>query len=123
MNSPRLAFEPCAPLVLAGGLCGAAGVALSAAAAHVGGTFTGTVASFLLTHALALLAIGLVGGSRLLRLGALALLVGLVLFCGDLLARDFLGGRLLPFAAPIGGTLLILGWLIVAASAFARSRT
>lgn len=123
MNSSRFAFEPCAPLVLAGGLCGASGVALSAAAAHIGGIFTGTVASFLLAHALALLAIGLVGGNKVLRLGGLGLLAGLVLFCGDLLARDFLSGRLLPFAAPIGGTLLILGWLIVAASAFARPRT
>lgn len=122
MSSSRFAFEPCAPLVLAGGLLGATGVALSAAAAHVGGAFTGTVASFLFTHALVLLAIGLVGGNRILRLAGLVLLVGLILFCGDLLARDFLGGRLLPFMAPAGGTLLILGWLAVAASALARSR-
>lgn len=108
---------------MAGGLCGAAGVALSAAAAHVGGAFTGTVASFLLTHAIVLLAVGLVGGNRVLRLGGLVLLVGLILFCGDLLSRDFLGGRLLPLVAPTGGTLLILGWLTLAASAFARSKT
>ncbi|RUZ84373.1 hypothetical protein EN942_17540, partial [Mesorhizobium sp. M7A.F.Ca.CA.001.14.1.1] len=38
-------------LVLAGGFCGAAGVALSAAAAHLGGAFVGTAASFLLMHA------------------------------------------------------------------------
>ncbi|PLP60633.1 DUF423 domain-containing protein [Mesorhizobium loti] len=123
MTVSRFAFEPSAPLVLAGGLCGASGVALSAAAAHIGGAFTGTVASFLLAHALALLAIGLVGGNKTLRLGGLVLLVGLVLFCGDLLARDFLGGRLLPLAAPTGGSLLILGWLIVAASAFSRSKS
>lgn len=123
MSPSRFAFEPCAPLVLAGGLCGAAGVALSAAAAHLGGAFTATVASFLLAHAAVLLAVGLVGGNRILRIGGFVLLAGLVLFCGDLLARDFLGGRLLPFAAPVGGTLLILGWLVVAASAFARPRT
>lgn len=122
MNSSRFVFEPCAPLVLAAGLCGAGGVALSAAAAHIGGAFTGTVASFLLTHALALLAIGLVGGNKILRLGGFVLLAGLLLFCGDLLARDFQGVRLLPFAAPTGGTLLILGWLVAAASAFARSK-
>ena len=68
------------------------------------------------------LAIGLVGGNRLLRIGGFVLLVGLVLFCGDLLARDFLGGRLVPFAAPVGGSLLILGWLVVAASALIRSK-
>ncbi|WP_367210620.1 DUF423 domain-containing protein, partial [Mesorhizobium sp.] len=48
---------------------------------------------------------------------SLALLVGLLLFSGDLLARDFLGSRLFPMSAPIGGTLLIVGWLAIAISA------
>ncbi|OBQ89400.1 DUF423 domain-containing protein [Mesorhizobium sp. AA23] len=104
-------------LVLAGGLVGAAGVALSAAAAHGGGAFTGTSSSFLLMHAPVFLAIGLIGGSRYLRIASLALLVGLLLFSGDLLARDFLGSRLFPMSAPIGGTLLIVGWLAIAISA------
>src|SRR5207245_10691271 len=85
-------------LVLAGGLCGAAGVALSAAAAHLGGAFVGTAASFLLMHAPVFLAAGLLGANRILRMGSLALLVGLLLFCGDLLARDFLGSRLFPLS-------------------------
>lgn len=109
-------------LAFAGGLCGAAGVALSAMATHHGGAFIGTAADFLLFHAAALLAIGLAGTGRWLRLGGLVLIVGLVLFCGDLLARDLLGGRLFPFAAPTGGTLLILGWLLVAASAPIRPK-
>ena len=109
-------------LIFAGGLCGAAGVALSAAAAHLGGAFVGTAASFLLMHAPVFLAIGLIGASRILRLGSLILLVGLVLFSGDLLARDFLGSRLFPMSAPIGGTLLIAGWLVVAGSALLRPR-
>ena len=109
-------------LALAGGLCGAAGVALSAAAAHLGGAFTGTAASFLLMHAPALLAIGLAGGNRMLRVGGLILLAGLVVFAGDLLARDHLSTRLFPMAAPVGGTLLIAGWLAVAASALAGRR-
>ena len=104
-------------LVLAGGLVGAAGVALSAAAAHRGGAFTGTAANFLLMHAPVFLAIGLAGGSRCLRIAGLVLLVGLLLFAGDLLARDFLGSRLFPMSAPIGGTLLIAGWLAIAVSA------
>jgi uncharacterized membrane protein YgdD (TMEM256/DUF423 family) len=107
-------------LVLAGGLCGAAGVALSAAAAHLGGAFVGTAASFLLMHAPVFLAVGLIGANRLLRIASLVLLVGLLLFCGDLLARDFLGSRLFPMSAPIGGTLLIAGWLAVAGSALLR---
>ncbi|TJV44960.1 MAG: DUF423 domain-containing protein [Mesorhizobium sp.] len=110
-------------LVLAGGLVGAAGVALSAAAAHRGGAFTGTAASFLLMHAPVFLAVGLAGAHRLLRMASLALLVGLVLFAGDLLARDFLGSRLFPMSAPIGGTLLIAGWLAIAASALVRPRS
>jgi uncharacterized membrane protein YgdD (TMEM256/DUF423 family) len=104
-------------LMLAAGLCGAAGVALSAGAAHLGGAFIGTAANFLLMHAPAFLAVGLLGGNRMLQIGGLILLVGVVLFSGDLIARDFLGSRLFPMAAPIGGTLLIIGWLAVAASA------
>lgn len=116
------ATQPASPpsnraLASAGGLCGAIGVALSALAAHHGGAFIGTAADFLLFHAAALLGIGLATTSRGLRLGGFLLVVGLVLFCGDLLSRDLLGTRLLPFAAPAGGTLLIAGWLVVAASA------
>jgi uncharacterized membrane protein YgdD (TMEM256/DUF423 family) len=109
-------------LAFVGGLCGAAGVGLSAAAAHHGGAFIGTAANFLLFHAAALLAIGLAAHSRWLRIGGYVLVVGLVLFCGDLLARDLLGNRLFPFAAPAGGTLLIAGWLAVAVSALVRPR-
>ncbi|MEO5755421.1 MAG: DUF423 domain-containing protein [Mesorhizobium sp.] len=108
-------------LVFAGGLCGAAGVALSAAAAHLGGAFVSTAASFLLMHAPVFLAVGLLGRNRFLGLSSFVLLFGLVLFCGDLLARDFLGSRLFPMSAPIGGTLLIAGWLLIAASALVRS--
>lgn len=110
-------------LIFTGGLCGAAGVALSAAAAHLGGSFVGTAASFLLMHAPVFLAVGHVGANRILRSASLVLLVGLVLFCSDLLVRDFLGSRLFPMSAPIGGTLLIAGWLAVAASALMRPRS
>ncbi|SFO55575.1 Uncharacterized membrane protein YgdD, TMEM256/DUF423 family [Mesorhizobium sp. NFR06] len=109
-------------LVLAGGLVGAAGVALSAAAAHRGGAFTGTAANFLLMHAPVFLAVGLAGANRCLRIASLVLLAGLLLFCGDLLARDFLGSRLFPMSAPIGGTLLIAGWVAIAVSALWRPR-
>ncbi|MER9445251.1 DUF423 domain-containing protein [Mesorhizobium sp. M0340] len=109
-------------LIFAGGLCGGTGVALSAAAAHLGGAFVGTAASFLLMHAPVFLTVGLLGGNRILRTGSLILLVGLLLFSGDLLARDFLGSRLFPMSAPIGGTLLIGGWLVMAASALVHPR-
>ena len=69
-----------------------------------------------LAHAAALLAVGLVGG-RWMRLAAYVLLAGLVAFSGDLLARDYLGSRLFPLAAPTGGILMIGGWLLIAAAA------
>jgi len=109
-------------LAFAGALCGAAGVALSAMAAHRGGAFTGTAANFLLFHAPALLAIGLAGTGRWLRLGGFVLLFGLVVFCGDLLSRDLVANRLFPFAAPIGGTALIAGWLAIAIAALVRPK-
>ena len=115
--------EPSRILVFAGGLVGAAGVALSAAAAHRGGAFTGTAASFLMMHAPVFLAVGLIGVSRSLRIASFVLLAGLVLFSGDLLARDFLGSRLFPMSAPIGGTLLIAGWLGIAICALASPRS
>lgn len=104
--------------ILAGGLLGAAGVAFSAVAAHAGGGTVGTAAAFLLAHAPALLAIGLLGRGRLLTVGGAVLLAGVLVFCGDLLMRHYTGDRLFPMAAPTGGTATILGWLIVAASAF-----
>lgn len=110
-------------LLGAGGLAGAAGVAVAAAAAHTGGEHMQTASSFLLMHAPALLAIGLLARTRLLRFSGFVLLAGLILFVGDLLARDFLGDRLFPYAAPTGGTLLIIGWLLVFISAFFKPET
>ena len=109
-------------LVFAGGLCGAAGVALSAASAHLGGAFVGTAASFLIMHAPVFLAVGLSGTNRTLRIGSLVLLVGLVLFCGDLACRDFLGQRLFAMAAPTGGTVLMGGWLLIGIASLWRAR-
>jgi uncharacterized membrane protein YgdD (TMEM256/DUF423 family) len=100
-------------LVFSGGLAGAAGVGLSAMAAHAGGGNLATVAPMLLMHAGPLLAIGL-SGSAAMRRPAVAVLGGVLLFSGDLLARDFMGARIFPMAAPIGGSLMILGWLGVA---------
>lgn len=104
-------------LVFVGGLSGAFGVALSAASAHSGGGNIAIAASFLLMHAPAFLALSLLTSSGPARSGGAILALGLALFCGDLLARQFLGNPLFPYAAPAGGLLLIGGWLVVAASA------
>lgn len=87
-----------------------------------GGDNLSTAAQFLLVHALALLALSLLAQSRALRLAAYGLLLGLLLFCGDLLARHFLGARLFAYAAPAGGLLMITGWLGVAVAAAIGSR-
>lgn len=109
-------------LTIAGALCGAAGVALSAAAAHAGGGNLGAAAAMLLAHAPVLVAVGLAGKGRALGSSALLLLVGVLLFAGDLLARHWLGDRLFPFAAPAGGVAMIAGWLAIALAALIAPR-
>jgi uncharacterized membrane protein YgdD (TMEM256/DUF423 family) len=113
-------MPPSRTLLLAAGLLGASGVALSAAAAHQGIANIATAASFLLMHAPAFLALSILGGNRVRSYGSWALLLGLVMFSGDLLARAYLGTRLFPLAAPSGGVLMIGGWLAIAASALAK---
>jgi uncharacterized membrane protein YgdD (TMEM256/DUF423 family) len=110
--------------ILLAGLMGAAGVALWAMAAHRGGPSAATAAQMLLIHAAAVLGLtacrkqGLIG-ERSGRLAASALVLGAVLFAGDIAARAFLGSGLFPMAAPAGGLLLIGGWLAAAAAALA----
>jgi uncharacterized membrane protein YgdD (TMEM256/DUF423 family) len=105
-------------------LMGAAGVALAAAGEHAaGGEFARTAALFLILHAAALLAASAHRATRALTIAGFALGFGAILFAGDLSSRAFLGGRLFPFAAPIGGTVMILAWLALAAGfAFAPRR-
>ena len=104
-------------LILAGGVCGAAGVALSAIAAHGGSPNTASAATFLVVHAPALLVIGLAFFNAVMRWAAVILLVGLALFAGDMVSRDFIDERLFAMAAPAGGFLMILGWLGIALAA------
>jgi uncharacterized membrane protein YgdD (TMEM256/DUF423 family) len=109
------------PLILiASGLTGAAGVALAAAASHGGDTvFLGSASTMCLAHAPVLL--GLYLGHRAFRTATLAALIlgfGTIVFAGDLVSRHYLGDRLFPMAAPLGGSLMMLGWLAIAAGAF-----
>jgi uncharacterized membrane protein YgdD (TMEM256/DUF423 family) len=102
-----------------GGLIGAAGIAAYAAAAHSASAHMSTIAPILFIHAPAFLALAILAKiSRAAYGGGLALLLGLILFIGDLASRDITGDRLFPGAAPAGGTLLILGWLLIAATGF-----
>jgi uncharacterized membrane protein YgdD (TMEM256/DUF423 family) len=69
-------------------------------------------------HALALLACGLwvPRGGKLVNFAGAAFLLGLTLFCGAVYALA-IGGVRLPLLAPVGGTLLMLGWLLFGLSA------
>ena len=104
-------------LLGAAGLCGAAGVALAAASTHRADVDLGIAASFLQLHAPALIGLSLFGKSRLSSTAGYVLLVGLLLFAGDLAMRSQLGRSLFSLAAPLGGTALIVGWLLVIAAA------
>jgi uncharacterized membrane protein YgdD (TMEM256/DUF423 family) len=85
---------------------------LAAAATHVGGGDLGrTAALFLVLHAAALIAVCAHRAGPWPTVAGLFLAAGAILFAADLSARAFLGGRLFPYAAPIGGSLMILAWL------------
>ncbi|MDR3537660.1 MAG: DUF423 domain-containing protein [Acetobacteraceae bacterium] len=108
-----------------GALAGFGAVALSAVAAHaLGGLPAASVAMVRSGiemegwHALALFGVGLWAprGGRLADAAGVAFAVGLLLFCGAVYALG-LGGVSLGTVAPIGGTLLMLGWLLLGLSA------
>lgn len=69
-------------------------------------------------HALALLAVGLwvPGGGPLANAAGVAFAVGLVLFCGAVYSLG-LAGVSWGILAPTGGIMLMLGWLLLGASA------
>lgn len=109
-------------LVGCGGLIGALGVAAAAASSHgEAARNLGAMSTIFLTHGPALLAIGLAGRGRVLLGAATALASGTALFSGDLAARQWFGHSLFPGAAPLGGGLMILAWLGIAASALTRA--
>ena len=105
------------------GLMGAAGVGLASLAAHAGDTGRlGPSSTMLLFHAPAAIAAALVTAHGLIQrpLGITAtfgLIAGALLFAGDLTFRHYFGNALFPMAAPTGGTLLILSWLLLAIAA------
>lgn len=105
------------------GLMGAAGVALAALAAHAyAGTALVSASTLLMLHAPAVIALAVARKAGLVhdlagRVAAWALALGASLFAAAV-ALPLIGGfRLFPMAAPAGGTLLIVAWLLAAMAA------
>jgi uncharacterized membrane protein YgdD (TMEM256/DUF423 family) len=118
------------PLILAGiaALMGVAGVALAAAGVHEsGGELAERGALFLLLHAAAALAIAAharvaIASARALVVVGFVMEAGAALFSAELAMRAFTGERIFPFAAPIGGTTMMLSWVALALVFAAGSR-
>ena len=110
-------------LIALAGLMGAAGVILLAAGAHAApGAGLDSAGQILLFHAAAVIAAAAaLHQGLLLRPLALAatigLIIGAVLFSGDIALRALAGHRLFPMAAPTGGFVLIASWLGIAVAA------
>jgi uncharacterized membrane protein YgdD (TMEM256/DUF423 family) len=110
-------------LVALAAVMGADGVILAAAAAHQpDASRLASASSMLLFHATAVLAsVALIErGIIHLKVGvaaAFGFVIAAALFAGDLTLRQYAGHSLFPFAAPIGGTLLIVSWLALAVAA------
>jgi uncharacterized membrane protein YgdD (TMEM256/DUF423 family) len=102
---------------------GADGVLLAAASAHQPDALRlASASSMLLFHSTAVLAAVALAERGLIhtRIGIAAgfgFVVAAALFAGDLTLRQYAGHSLFPMAAPTGGTLLILSWLLLAVAA------
>ena len=110
-------------LVVLAAVMGADGVMLAAASAHQADVGRlASASSMLLFHASAVLAAVALAERALIhaRIGlaaAFGFVIAASLFAGDLTLRQYAGHGLFPMAAPTGGTLLIVSWLVLAVSA------
>lgn len=108
-------------LAVAGALLAAIGVLAGAFGAHALKTLVSpgdlliweTAVRYQLFHALALLILGLQQRPQLL-LAGLVILPGVLVFSGSLYLLVLSDTRWLGAVTPLGGSLLIIGWLILA---------
>ncbi|KKB13024.1 hypothetical protein VE25_04110 [Devosia geojensis] len=101
--------------LLASGLIGGAGILAAAGSAHAGASQALVSATTVcLAHAPALLVLALAGKGRWMGVAGVLLALGTLIFVSDMALREFAGVRLLPLAAPLGGLLMIAGWLSIA---------
>jgi uncharacterized membrane protein YgdD (TMEM256/DUF423 family) len=106
------------------GLAGAGGVALAATAAHrVESPALAIAATMLTLHAVAavaIVALGLHAGyGKAFQGAALLMLAAATLFSSEVALFTLKGTHIFPMAAPTGGSLMIVSWLIVAGLAIA----
>jgi uncharacterized membrane protein YgdD (TMEM256/DUF423 family) len=110
-------------LIILAGIMGADGVVLAAASAHqADAARLASASSMLLFHSSAVLAAVALAerGVIHVRIGIAAgfgFVIAAALFAGDLTLRQYAGHSLFPMAAPTGGSLLILSWLVLALAA------
>jgi uncharacterized membrane protein YgdD (TMEM256/DUF423 family) len=110
-------------LIILAAIMGADGVILAAASAHQpDATRLASASLMLLFHALAVLAVVALTERGIIhvRIGMTAawgFVVAATLFASDLMLRQYAGHGLFPMAAPTGGTLLIVSWLVLAVAA------
>ena len=124
-----MAFRLFRILIILAAVMGADGVILAAASAHQpDAARLAAASSMLLFHATAVLAAVALAERGVIdaRIGiaaAFGFVIAAALFAGDLTLRQYAGHSLFAMAAPSGGTLLILSWLLLAvAAAWPRRR-
>jgi uncharacterized membrane protein YgdD (TMEM256/DUF423 family) len=110
-------------LIVLAGIMGADGVILAAASAHqADAARLASASSMLLFHSLAVLAVVALTERNVIHAGtglaaAFGFVIAAALFATDLTLRQYAGHSLFPYAAPAGGTLLIVSWLMLAVAA------
>jgi uncharacterized membrane protein YgdD (TMEM256/DUF423 family) len=110
-------------LIILAAVMGADGVMLAAASAHQpDATRLASASSMLLFHASAVLAAVALAERGVINAGigiaaGFGFVIAAALFAGDLTMRQYAGHSLFPMAAPTGGMLLIVSWLVLAVAA------
>jgi len=118
--------------LLIAAILGATGVALGAYASHGLSSWASPTmveyfqlaVTYQLLHAIALLAVSLVGllhENRFLLASQLCFVVGILFFSGSLYLYVFSGTKMLGMVTPVGGLLLIIAWLMFATSIIRKS--
>lgn len=116
---------PHRPILIAGALLALLAVALGAFGAHaLDGVLDGkgqgwweTAAQYQMWHAIALVALSALP-LRGVRPAAWLLGLGMIIFSGSLYAMALGGWRWLGMVTPLGGMLMLAGWLVLAAAAW-----